>query len=354
MMDLRAWMISGVAALATTVLAACASPVPASEPAGEPAPAALSGEVRGMAFVGIVVSDLDKASAFYLSNTRLEDVGPSIFRGVLDAPSGSRNVVTAVRTLRGTNTHLRLMQFQNPSPAATAAGPVPVQGIGITHVCHQSPDDKPIFPKFVAAGAKPISRTGDLVQLRPDVPVKYAYLRDADETMLEIEQIMLPNLPYDYRMRHVAIAVADIDRTVAFYTAVLGYPPRERRSNLQSPTLDATADLDAVKLDVAWFPVSDFELEIWEYLNPLPVPRAEPRPVDAPGYNMMVFDVDNADAALERLRAAGGSPVGGRTRMDGDVIRFGRDPDGNLLGFLEASPDSPVSTTKLAVQKPRT
>ena len=301
--------------------------------------------VRGISYIGISVSDIDRTAAYFTGAGGLHEVDRSDLRGVaLDRIAGKKISAKTV-TLRSNSGQIRLMQFDRPAAGAQAAGVVPVQGPGITHVCFQSPDSKPIFPKFVAAGARPLSRTGDLVQLRPDVPVKYAYLRDADGTMIEIEQLLLDNLPFDHRMRHVAIASLDIDRTIAFYTAVLGKAPRERRSNLVNKTLDVTANIDDLKLDVGWFQVGNLELEIWEYLNPAPIPAAEARPLEALGHNMIVFDVSDPAVALNRLEDAGGLRVAAPSAMDGGQIAFGRDPDGTLIGFFRPGSDGSAFST---------
>ena len=184
------------------------------------------------------------------------------------------------------------------------------------------------------------------MQLRSDVPVKYAYLRDGDGTIIEIEQLLIDNLEFEHRMRHVAIASTDIDRAIAFYSAVLGKAPRERRSNLVNKTLDVTAALDDLKLDVAWFQVGNLELEIWEYLNPAPKPSIAPRPLEALGHNMIVFDVTDPVVALQRLESAGGAQVAGPSPMDGGKIAFGRDPDGNLVGFFSPGSDASSFSTR--------
>ena len=117
--------------------------------------------VRGISYVGISVSDIDKTTAYFAAGAGLVEVDRSVLRaGVLDRIAG-KNVEAQTRTLRSNSGQIRLMQFAQPAPAARSAGIVPVQGPGITHVCFQSPDEKPIFPKFVAAGARPLSRTGD-------------------------------------------------------------------------------------------------------------------------------------------------------------------------------------------------
>jgi len=302
--------------------------------------------VRGISYIGISVSDIDRTAAYFSAGAGL----PEVARGELKSPALDRIAGKPVRaktlTLRSHSGQIRLMQFDRPAAQARAAGIVPVQGPGITHVCFQSPDSKPIFPRFIRAGARPLSRTGDLVQLRPDVPVRYAYLRDSDGVMIEIEQLLVDNLDFTHRMRHVAIAALDIDRTVSFYAAVLGKEPRERRSNLVNKTLDITAGLDDLKLDVAWFQVGNLELEIWEYLNPQPVKPVAPRPLEALGHTMIMFDVTDPAAALARLQAAGGEALSGPQPMDDGEVAFGRDPDGNLLGFFRPASDSSVFLTR--------
>lgn len=335
----RRGALGALIAFAAVITGSCSSTAPDATPA-DTGPV-----VRGISYIGISVSDVDRTAAYFAGAGGLIEVDRSDLRGAaLDRVAGKK-VGARTRTLRSNSGQVRLMQFDKPTAASRAAGIVPVQGPGITHVCFQSPDSKPIFPRFVAAGAKPLSRTGDLVQLRPDVPVKYAYLRDADGTMIEIEQLLLDNLPFVHRMRHVAIASLDIDRTVAFYAAILGKAPRERRSNLVNKTLDITSGIDDLKLDVAWFQVGNLELEIWEYLNPAPTPASKPRPLEALGHNMIVFDVSDPAVALRRLQDAGGIQVAAPSPMDGGQIAFGRDPDGNLIGFFRPGSDSsPFST----------
>ena len=335
----RRGALGALIAFGAVVTGSCSSASPDAPPA-DAGPV-----VRGISYIGISVSDVDRTAAYFVGAGGLSEVDRSDLHGAaLDRIAGKK-ISAKTRTLRSNSGQIRLMQFDRPAATARAAGIVPVQGPGITHVCFQSPDSNPIFPKFIAAGAKPLSRTGDLVQLRPDVPVKYAYLRDADGTMIEIEQLLLDNLPFDRRMRHVAIAALDIDRTVAFYTAVLGKAPRERRSNLVNKTLDITSGIDDLKLDVAWFQVGNLELEIWEYLNPAPTPATEARPLEARGHNMIVFDVSDPALALRRLQDAGGIHVAAPSPMDEGHIAFGRDPDGNLIGFFRPGSDSsPFST----------
>ena len=326
-------------------LAACAAP---EKPvAGQPIPKGPL--VRGVSYVGISVSDIEKSAAFYTNALGLTEVDRNALAGVsaLDQLNGGAAVKAQTRLLRGDRGQIRLMKFATQSAEAMQTSIMPVQGPGITHVCHQSTDAKPIFPRLVAAGAKPLSRTGELVQLSPAVPIRYAYLRDRDGVMMENEQYIGENLPWSYHMGHVAIATSDIERTVNFYSKLLGKPPRERRFNLANKTLDLVSELDGVKLNVAWYEINNLELEVWQYLNPPPTPRAKPRPLTALGYNVIVLDVADTDAAGRLLVEAGGTIASKPASMDGARIVFGRDPDGNLIGLQTPTVGSAFSVATL-------
>lgn len=127
--------------------------------------------------------------------------------------------------------------------------------------------------------------------------------------------------------------------------------PRERRFNLVNKTLDTTSNLDDVKLNVAWYQIGNLELEVWQYLNPPPKPPTAPRPLEALGYNMIVLEVSDIDAASKRLVAAGGKMESkAPAPMDGGRIAFGRDPDGNLLGLFAVPTTSPLSAAALTAK----
>ena len=334
----RAITVAGLFALA-----ACALP----ESPTQQASVAEGPLVRGVSYVGISVSDLDRSAAFYTSATGMVEADRSrITRNpAIDSIAGRRNVIAETRLLRGGNAQIRLMQFKDPSAAARMTIPMSVNGPGITHVCHQSPATRPLYPRFVAAGAVPVTRGGQPIRLVPEVPWRYIYARDRDGVMFEneINESETPP-PFDHRVGHVAIAVTDIERAVAFYTTLLGREPRERRFNLARPTLDQVGDLDNVKLNVAWYTIGNLELEIWQYLSPATTASEKPRAIDALGYNMIVLDVTDVGAASARLVAAGGKLAGKPVAMDEGQVAFGRDPDGNLIGLSRSSMDSVFSS----------
>ena len=98
--------------------------------------------VRGISYIGISVSDIDRTAAYFTGAGGLVEVDGSDLRGAALDRIGGKTVRAKTRTLRSNSGQIRLMQFDRPSAAARDAKIVPVQGPGITHVCFQSPDNK--------------------------------------------------------------------------------------------------------------------------------------------------------------------------------------------------------------------
>ncbi len=310
--------------------------------------------IRGVSYVGLAVSDVDQSAAFYGEAARLEEVARDRLEksAALDVLAGREGVAVESVLLASTNAQTRLMKFDDVSESSVP-GPVPVNGPGVAHVCYQSDGKLETYQKFIAAGAKTRGNP-ELVVLSPRNPVVYAYAHDPDGIMFEVEHIDVAAAETAregfYRIRHVSLASPDIDRAVAFYSKLLETPSPRRaggENGLAGEPFDQVSGLPGTRLLMAWFSVRNLELEIVEYLSHPPEPAA-PRPVDAPGYNMIVFDTWNLDAAKKLLVEAGGTVETGPEPMDGGTILFGRDPDGNILGFLATEPDSVMSSSRFA------
>ena len=310
--------------------------------------------VRGVNYVGVSVSDLESSTEFYSGAADLQLVENSVISDspVMDALLGRTGVSAQTSLLKSSNAQLRFMQFDNRSTEANAAPKLEVHGPGIAHVCYQVAKKTNSYQRFLDAGAVHIGDR-DMVQLNPKRPVDYAYARDADGIMFEVEHVDIAKLDldtpprYDYRIRQVSLATSDIDRAVKFYSALLDEKsPRRlgRLFSLSGEKLDKVSGLAGTKLEMAFFQVRNTELEIIQYVShPTTTPETA-RPVDALGYNMIVFDVVDVDAAREKLINAGGTVVGDVKPMDGGQILFGRDPDGNLLGFQAVSSEAVFSS----------
>lgn len=308
--------------------------------------------IRGVNFIGVAVSDIKQSAQFFGDSAKLETVQTgSLDNSVtLDSLAGRKNVTVETALLKSTNAQLRFMQFSNPSPAALNSPEIPVFGPGIAHICFQVAETTNTYQRFLNGGATPIG-SAEMVQLNPRNPVVYAYARDRDGAIIEIEHVDFDKVSTkrsnDYRIRHVSLASPNIDRMVAFYSVLMEEPEPRRLGQggtLAGENFDKVSGQLGTKMEMAWFQVRNLELEVVQYHSHPSERTVSPRPIEAHGYNMIVFDVDDISAAREILLAAGGVIVSEPSSMDGGKVFFGRDPDGNLLGFQAVPTDSKLSS----------
>jgi glyoxylase I family protein len=119
------------------------------------------------------------------------------------------------------------------------------------------------------------------------------------------------------RIDHVEIVTDQVDRTVEFYTEVLGFKVRSRdridRSHLGVP-------MDLVYLDLGGTTV---ELISYEGASVEPAPRNEHL-----GYRMMALEVDDMQKTVEYLKTKGIETVWGPKVREKYARAEIRDPNG--------------------------
>lgn len=311
--------------------------------------------IKGINYIAVTVNDLDEATTIFGEVADLKMVDE---RDMIELPSSEsllnkKDFVAKSRMMRSSNAQLRFLQFEDADTARKIHPKVEVYGPGIAHVAFQVNKDTNAYSKFLATGATPVNGTPNMTTLNPDNPVEYAYARDANGTMYEFEHVDISKLDratppkYNYRIRHVALATPDFDRIVGFYSVLLEQEqPRRlgRLINLQGENFDKVSGFSDTKLKMAFFQVRNMELEIAQYTShPTELPEKR-RPFDAPGFAMIVFDVDDMKAAKALLKKAGGTIVSEEKPMEGGTIMIARDLDGNLLGFQKIGPESVFSS----------
>jgi catechol 2,3-dioxygenase-like lactoylglutathione lyase family enzyme len=134
------------------------------------------------------------------------------------------------------------------------------------------------------------------------------------------------------QIAEVAIVVTDLDRSVRFYTEVLGLPLWERAER------NATVRLANGFLGL-WLPGA------WEIP---PSANSAAIRLDGGARQHIVFyiDLDDADAALANLQRHGVRYYGPRVKEGGEVHIDFEDPDGHMLEYwarasFEPLPDRP-------------
>src|SRR5262245_50249511 len=138
-------------------------------------------------------------------------------------------------------------------------------------------------------------------------------------------------------VHHVGLQVSDLDRAGAFYVAALGARWMVMPLAFEGPGAVQAMGHEGVKLRLAMLALDDAMLELFEFTGD-EVPDWARRARDARLPHLAV-QVEDTDAALARIEAAGGK------RIWPEVDRFGRarviyvaDPDGNVVELLDKPP----------------
>ena len=290
-------------------------------------------QVMQIARIGLIVADLDAACAFYI-----EALGFVRLGGMID---GHR---TKTAVLRLGRQEIELTAFD--PPGAPYPQPRAANDPWFQHFAIVVSDMDAAYGRLSRYGQQPISEGGPQL-LPPSTGSVTAYkFRDPDGHPLELSFIpgsdwlkappkaeAGPFLGID----HSALAVRDLDASVAFYTDVLGLSLAGRFLN-QGPEQDRLDGLKDVQLDIVALETADAgpHIELLHYRSPRadaePAEPAEPAPSDIQATRLIV-GVHDLDALTARLDAAlrPWSPVD-----DGSDHRaHTRDLDEHLIEFFE-------------------
>ena len=125
------------------------------------------------------------------------------------------------------------------------------------------------------------------------------------------------------RIDHIELLAAQPERTVAFYTDVLGFRVRSR---------DRVPSTPLGPLDLVYLELGGTTVEVMSY------PERSLAPRDAGerlGYRMMALEVENMDRALAHLKARGVEAVWGPIRRPAYARAEICDPEGNRIELRE-------------------
>jgi len=143
---------------------------------------------------------------------------------------------------------------------------------------------------------------------------------------------------------HTGITCSDIDRSIAFYRDVLGFPvtDKARRGGV---IMEQVTGVPGAVIDIAYVDAPGHRIELLSYVAPRDQVRSALRPCD-PGFFHLAFDVEDIETVVTAVRAAGYEPVNPIptvTEGPAEGLRgvYTRDPDGVVIEFLEWPRDAP-------------
>lgn len=142
-----------------------------------------------------------------------------------------------------------------------------------------------------------------------------------------------------HAVHHVGVTVADMDRAVAFWTALLGAEARER-TVLQGPQLGTMVGYPGIHIERCWVDLpGGVALELLRYLDRTDTPY-DPGTAH-PGNVHVCLQVKSMDAAHAHAVACGATPVSERPievaagPRAGTRLAYLRDPDGVTIELVQ-------------------
>ena len=124
------------------------------------------------------------------------------------------------------------------------------------------------------------------------------------------------------RIDHVEIIHSDFERTIAFYSDVLGFSMEERLS-VDSPPMT----------EIAFLRLGDTVLELISVTNPRPVSKE----VYQVGYKRIALEVDDMEGAVNYLKTKGIEMTWGPINLGKSVRAEFEDPEGLFIELRQWS-----------------
>ena len=143
------------------------------------------------------------------------------------------------------------------------------------------------------------------------------------------------------RTNHTAFTVSDLDRAAAFFRDVLGFSITEK-TRQKGEVVGRITGVPGAELDIAFAVAPGHMIELMQYITPVSGRSLDLRPCD-PGFSHIAFEVDDIDAAVAAIEAAGYTAVSrpqvvpAGPRKGGKNV-YTRGPDGIVIEFQEAPP----------------
>lgn len=137
---------------------------------------------------------------------------------------------------------------------------------------------------------------------------------------------------------HTSFTVSNLDRSIAFFTEVLGFELLNRAPR-DPKLIEVITGVPGADIEVAYIQGPGHRLELIQYHAPAERRQVESRPCDT-GFAHVAYDVDDAAAAVAASAAHQVLPLGPITTIDkgpnaGGKVVYLRDPDGVTIEYIQ-------------------
>ena len=286
--------------------------------------------IRGIHHLTLMVRNLEAEVRFFEAAAGLHCL-PSNAAGALAlscSEAGGSAARRASALLAGPNGYLLLVEA---GPAAVGSETAnPINRAGIRHFCIQNHDCALLDAGVHRGGGSLIAPPLDL-----GTGNQYAYARDPEANIMEIEGLPYAPAGEPTWLAHVAIVTRDMDRACTFYEGLFEAPLKRRAHVGPGVHFDRMGGLSDAKLEGAWLPAGNLQLELWQFHHPESPAEPQPRRLYDPGYSMMSLETDSLEHDAARLVGIGGTRAG--TMSENEHVRalVCADPEGNLIELVE-------------------
>lgn len=149
------------------------------------------------------------------------------------------------------------------------------------------------------------------------------------------------------KIDHVNIVVDDLERSVRFYTEVLGFD-EIKRAHLKGEWIEQIVALKGVEAKVAYVraPGGEPRIELLQYISPEGVSLPENSISNTKGLRHIAFQVNNMDQMVARLKEFNIETFAPPVTVPGSVVKhdegdkslcYFKDPDGVILELAQYS-----------------
>jgi catechol 2,3-dioxygenase-like lactoylglutathione lyase family enzyme len=138
-------------------------------------------------------------------------------------------------------------------------------------------------------------------------------------------------------MDHVTLVIEDLDAAIEFFRE-LGMD-LEGRTSVDGDAIDQLTGMDRSEADIAMVRTPDGHgrIELTHYRHPRATTLEPGAPPNTLGFRQVMFEVDDIDATVARLRRRGSRLIGEVVPF-GDTYRLGylRGPEGIIVALAQA------------------